>query len=41
MENFEYEIVHPFRDYKEDRPISKMDKIKVNVEFCTLLKGKP
>jgi hypothetical protein len=39
--DFDHEIIHPLRYYEEETPITKMDKIRVKLEICTLYKGVP
>ena len=34
-------MVHPFREYYNDTPVEKMDKISVTLEICTLYNGLP
>ena len=34
-------MVHPCREYKNDTPVEKMDKISVTLEICTLYNGLP
>jgi hypothetical protein len=39
--DFEYDIVHPYRYYQSSTPIENMDRVKVILKLCTLLKGVP
>jgi len=39
--DFDHEIIHPLIYYEKETPITKMDKIRVKLEICTLYKGVP
>ena len=41
VKNFKHSIIHPFKNYLKETDISSMTKIKVNLEICMLLAGKP
>ena len=34
-------MVHPYKNYKEETPIEKMEKVEVTLSICTLWKGVP
>jgi hypothetical protein len=39
--DFKFKMVHPYKNYKEETPIEKMEKVEVTLSICTLWKGVP
>ena len=39
--DYEYTIVHPYKDYEQDTRIEEMEQISVTLEICTLFNGLP